>query len=172
MATDNTPPRLRLIATIAVIVVITLIGIDFVLKGYYAMMTDEAQREKLAPLTARDDQRKVEAASLAGAAVPLDQAMAQLKTSRGDLIEPKPSDDMGAMTGWAKLPKALPLAAPGGGHVDMPMSADAGAAMADGGAGMMAGDAGAMMPPNGGAADSGAPQPKRGGGAGAKDAGH
>lgn len=32
MAIDNTPPRLRLIGTIAVIVVITLVSLDFVFK--------------------------------------------------------------------------------------------------------------------------------------------
>ncbi|CAN5891873.1 hypothetical protein BH11MYX4_BH11MYX4_16890 [soil metagenome] len=34
MAIDNTPPRLRLIMTISVIVVITLVGLDFVFKSY------------------------------------------------------------------------------------------------------------------------------------------
>ena len=67
MAIDNTPPKLRLIATIAFIVIVTLIGLDFVFKSYYAFMSDEAVREKLAPLTARDEQRTAEQASFAGA---------------------------------------------------------------------------------------------------------
>ena len=156
MAIDNTPPRLRLIATIAVIVIITLISLDFVFKSYYAFMSDEATREKLAPLTARNEQRTAEQASFAGAKVPIDQAMAQLKTSRSELIEPKPSDDMAPMTGWAKLPKQPPLAAPAPMH--MPI-------VGDGGANMHAADGGAPM-----GAEAGAPVPalKRGAG---KDAG-
>ena len=51
MAIDNTPPRLKLIVTIAVITVVTLISLDFVFKSYYAMMSDEAQREKISPAT-------------------------------------------------------------------------------------------------------------------------
>ena len=112
MAIDNTPPRLRLIATIAVIVVITLVSLDFVLKSYYAFMTDEAYREKLAPLTARDEQRKAEETSFAGAKMPIDKAMASLNGARGEIVEPKQSEDMAPMTGWAKMPKQPPLPAP------------------------------------------------------------
>ncbi|MEA2748877.1 MAG: hypothetical protein QOI41_3020 [Myxococcales bacterium] len=115
MAIDNTPPRLRLIGTIAVIVIITLLSLDFVFKSYYAYMTDEAQREKLAPTTEKNDQREAEAASLSAAKLPIDQAMAAVaKGTRSEAIEPKPSDDMGPMTGWSKLPKQLPLPPAGG----------------------------------------------------------
>ena len=55
MAIDNTPPRLRLIVTIAIIVVITLVGLDFVFKSYYAYMSDQAVREKMAPTLDRDE---------------------------------------------------------------------------------------------------------------------
>jgi len=166
MAIDNTPPRLRLIGTIAVIAIITLISLDFVFKSYYAYMTDEAQREKLAPTTEKYDQREAEAAAFSGAKLPIDKAMAQIaKGTRGDLVEPKPSEDMGAMTGWSKLPKQLPLppsggAMPGGMTVHGP------------GDTMNAGDAGATTAGDGGqvtgpmnAADGGAPAP------GAADAG-
>ncbi|MBX3258584.1 MAG: hypothetical protein KF782_02625 [Labilithrix sp.] len=131
MAIDNTPPRLKLIVTIAVITVITLIGIDFVLKSYYAMMTDEAQREKLAPTTARDEQHKAEALALTSGAMPLDKAIAELgKGDRPALIAPQPSDDLGPMTGWSKLPKPAPAAHP---HAEAPApsEADAGAAHAE-----------------------------------------
>jgi hypothetical protein len=142
MAIDNTPPRLRLIATIAAIVVITLIGLDFVFKSYYGYMTDEARREKMAPTADYAAQVAAERIALSGAKMPLDQAAAQLKSSRGDLIEPKASDDLGAMTGWSKLPKQAPTAA----HAVDTHAADAGAALptatADGGA-VNVGDAGA-----------------------------
>ena len=49
MAIDNTPPRLKLIITIAAITVVTLVSIDFALRSYYNVMTETAQKEKLAP---------------------------------------------------------------------------------------------------------------------------
>ncbi len=159
MAIDNTPPRLRLIVTIAIIVVITLVGLDFVLKGYYAYMTDMATREKLAPLRDRDEQHKAEQASFGAAKLPIDQAMAQVaKGTRADAITPKPSEDMGPMTGWSKMPKQPPLPAPasatglpGAGHETTAhdghgvAATDAGAALTDGGAATTA-DAAAPKP--------------------------
>jgi hypothetical protein len=152
MATDNTPPRLKLIATIAVIVVTTLVSLEFVFKSYYGYMTDEAQREKIAPTLAKEEQATTEKASFAAAKMPIDQAMAQLKSARSELIEPKPSDDLGAMTGWSKLPKQPPLPAP---TTPIPVMApgdigDAGAhpnLTGDAGSAAMAADAGAGTAP-------------------------
>jgi hypothetical protein len=162
MAIDNTPPRLKLIVTIAVITVITLVGIDFVLRSYYGYMNDDALRRKLAPTTALDEQHKAEKAALTAANI--DQNMAQLaKGTRTDIVKPTQSEDMGAMTGWSKLPKAAPVVdhgatapAPaggaGGGH-DMHATGDAGAAPAP--HAPPHGDAGAPPKP-----DAGAPAPK------------
>jgi len=147
MAIDNTPPRLRLIATIAVIVVITLVGLDFVFKSYYAFMSDEAVREKLAPRTALIEQTAAEQTAWAGAKLPLDKAVAQLKASRPESVEPKQSEDMAPMTGWAKMPKMAPLPAPATPpHPMHPPTMET------------AGDAGAMDPHH--AADAGAVAPK------------
>ena len=132
MAIDNTPPRLRLIVTIAVIVIVTLLGLNFVFESYYAIMTDQARFEKLAPTTAKDEQRTAEAAALAGGKMPITQAMAQLKGARAESVEPKPSEDLGAMTGWSKLPKQAPLPVLGGSaHATetTPVGADGGEAM-------------------------------------------
>jgi hypothetical protein len=148
MATDNTPPRLKLIATIAVIVVITLVSLDFVFKSYYGFMTDEAQREKLAPTTAKDEQVVAEKASFAGGKMPIDQAMAQLKANRAAIIEPTASDDLAAMTGWSKLPKALPAGTPTAAVAPAPSAGDAGAPLATGDAGaapLATGDSGAPL---------------------------
>lgn len=167
MAIDNTPPRLRLIVTIGVIVVITLVGINFVLESYYAVMTDQARAEKLAPTTAKDDQHAAETAALSGAKVPMAQAMADLKGARAASIEPKPSDDVGAMTGWSKLPKQAPLPNVGGGmHAPdtNAVATDGGAAHADGGE--LATDAGVPAPAADAGAKGAAPAP-----APAKDAG-
>ena len=151
MATDNTPPRLKLIVTIGVITVITLVGINFATQSYYAMMTDQAQREKLAPTRDRDERAKAEAAALTNGAMPISQAMAQVaKGTRPELIAPQQSDDVGAVTGWSKLPKPAPVPHP---HVEPQVEADAGATVTgDAGATPLAGDAGAPAP----AADAGA----------------
>lgn len=179
MAIDNTPPRLRLIGTIAFIVIITLLGLNFVFESYFAYMSDEARREKLAPRTDLLAQVAAEHAAMEGAKMQIDQAVAQLKSGkRSELVEPKPSDDVGALTGWSKLPKQPPLPAPGAGPApgahgpdthapETNVAADAGAATAaDGGApaadgGVLATDAGAAPAPKGGAAikDAGARAP-------------
>ncbi|MBX3190970.1 MAG: hypothetical protein KF819_28500 [Labilithrix sp.] len=154
MAIDNTPPRLRLIATIGFIVVVTLIGLDFVFKSYYAFMSDEAQREKIAPRADLAAQVAAEQKAFAGAKIPLDQAMAQLaKGERGD-VTPQASDDMGPMTGWSKMPKPLPYpttphAAP---STDPHAAADAGAPTAAGDAGPAIADAGPAAAADAGAA--------------------
>ena len=156
MAIDNTPPRLQLIITIAAITVISLVGIDFVLRSYYGYMTDDAQRGKLARPVQLEDHHKAEKAALASAAMPLDQAVAQFaKGTRSELIAPKPSDDMGPMTGWSKLPKPAPTPEPKGPGAtatppigDLHMATDGGAPHAPGA------DAGAHHPA---AKDAGAP---------------
>lgn len=151
MATDNSPPRLKLIVTIGVITVVTLVGLRFVMDSYFSFMSDVAHREKIAPTTELENHHKEEQAALAAAKVPVGEAMSQLaKGNRGGLIAPQQSDDLGPMTGWSKLPKAAPEAHAGQGGE--PAAADAGAEATDGGA-AATGDAGAE--PNA-AADAGA----------------
>lgn len=155
MAIDNTPPRLKLIVTIAVITVVTLFSLDFVFKSYFHTMSDQAQREKIAPTSVRDDQQKAEQAALTSSNI--EQAMASFaKGTRPEAIAPTQSDDISPMTGWSKNPKPAPTRVPLGDalHVDI---ADAGAdASAEGGAG----DGGANAATDGGvtptAADGGA----------------
>ena len=181
MAIDNTPPRLKLIVTIAAITVITLIGIDFVLKSYYAMMTDQAQREKLAPTTDKDELHKAETVALTSGSMPIQKAMAAVaKGERPALITPQQSDDLGPMTGWSKLPKPAPtphpVQAPAPPADDAGAPDDAGAATLadDAGATPLAADAGASHAAQG---DAGAlplaPQPAPAGDAGgARGHGH
>lgn len=113
MAIDTTPPRLKLIVTIAIIVVITLVAVNFALTSYFAIMTDTAAREKIAPTTDRDEQEKAEAAALTNASIPLEKAMEMLsKGARPESIAPQQSDDLGAMTGWIRMPKPAPTPVP------------------------------------------------------------
>lgn len=142
MATDNTPPRLKLIVTIAVITVISLIAIDFGTRSYFAMMTDEAQREKLAPTREKDELHKAEQAALANAVIPIEKAMAEIgKGERPALIAPQQSEDLGPMTGWSKLPKPVPTPQPP--HAETTAVApEAGAFPGDAGAPQVPDDAG------------------------------
>lgn len=165
MAIDNTPPRLKLIVTIAIITIVTLVSLDFVFKSYYAIMTDEAQREKVAPTRDKEDQIKAEQASLTQAAMPLDQAaQAFAKGTRPDAIKAQASDDLGAVTGWSKMPKPTP-------HPEHPVPASPaavtpGSGETDGGA-TATGDGGASPL----ATDGGAPHMAADGGKPAGDAG-
>ncbi|HSO38387.1 MAG TPA: hypothetical protein VLT33_37920 [Labilithrix sp.] len=144
--------------TISVIVVITLVGLDFVFKSYYAYMTDEAKAEKTAPKTDLLAQVALEKAAFAAAKVPVDQAMGQVaKGTRPELIAPQPSEDMAPMTGWSKMPKLPPIAAPssdvrGAAAPDAGADiTDAGAAMTDARAPAPGRDAAAPAPPHSGA---------------------
>jgi hypothetical protein len=146
MAIDNTPPRLKLIATIAILTITTLVCLDFAFKSYYAYMSDEAIREKLMPAADLEEQRKVEATSLTNAKI--DQVVGQLgKGARPDSITPTQSEDLGPMTGWAKMPKPAPTPNPTHAPVApvMEVLGDAGAAA----------DAGPAAKP-----DAGAPKPR------------
>lgn len=109
MAIDNSPPKLKLIVTIACITVVTLVCLDFVLKSYYVMMSEEAAREKLAPTTEVNDQKAAEKVALTGAQVPIEAAIGQLSQgTRAAIIAPKESNDLTAMTGWSKAPRPAP----------------------------------------------------------------
>ena len=111
MAIDNTPPRLKLIATIAILTITTLVFLDFALKSYYGYMTEEANQEKLAKPEDLINQRAAETTSLTNAKV--DQVMGQMgKGPRPDSVTPTQTEDMGPMTGWAKMPKPAPTPNP------------------------------------------------------------
>lgn len=145
MATDNSPPRLKLIITIAIITVVTLLSLNFMLTSYYGYMSDDATRSKLAPTTDKDEQKKNEAAALAG----IDKAMKDI--GAGQRTTPvEQSTDIGPMTGWSKLPKAPPappsmMPHPPSG--DMIMPAGDGGVMTGGVDGGPATDAGTKAPP-------------------------
>ena len=164
MAVDNTPPKLKLIVTIGVICAVTLVALDFVFRSYLGFMNGIAQQEKLAPTKEREAQTAAEQAAFSKAKMPIDQAMKQVGAgTRAPEITPQPSDDTGALTGWMKLPKALPQAQMIGGGAAAPAVAptgDAGVTTATGDAGVTTatGDAGAAAIPAS-AGDAGAPKP-------------
>lgn len=166
MATDQSPPRLRLIIAIAVGTVVTLVSLKFVFTSYFTDIMEEAAASKLVSPDEVMALHASEAAKLNNSpAVPIDQAMQQLAAQGrmgSTLITPQPSDDVAPLTGWAHLHDVdQPLDSDGGAAPAMTASAattgtmPAPATGSDGGAMMMNGsDAGTMK-----AADAGAPKP-------------
>lgn len=163
MSTDNSQPRIKLIFTVIVISVTTLVGLKFVFDSYFIHETEAAHHEKLVTPEQVAKQHEVEAAAFAGAVMPIEQAMAAVAKDRPAAIAPQPSDDTGALSGWARAPHPIPqrLSADAPAPAHEPALADAGATpnAADGGA-PAATDAGAPAPhgahaPHGAAADAG-----------------
>ncbi len=97
--------------TIASIVVVTLAALNVVFEGYYASMTDEATKAKLAPTTALDEHRAAERAALKTADP--NRFVAVLANGRPEEIRPLPSEDLGPLTGWSKLPRPPAHSFPG-----------------------------------------------------------
>lgn len=164
MATDQSPPRINAIIAVAVGMVVVLIGLKFVFDSYFTYTSEAAAHAKLAEPTALKELHAQDKKNLESSPVPIAAAMAEMaKNGRAaggpELVEPKPSDDLTPMTGWAKSPRNYTLPAPTL-HVD----GDAGATpnAGDGGAPLVDGDAGAT--PN--AADGGAAHHGHDGGAG------
>lgn len=180
MASDQTPPQNRLIVTIGLLAVFTLIAVKFIIGSYYIDMTEgtaRAQSEvdekseysRSAQLRAlRAEQNK----ALAQSPVPIDVAMKNLATSGRDnappVISPQQSDDTSALVGWGKAPHdAKPFTPPpppivnfasgDGGVMDGGMLADGGHAATAADAGHVAAitDAGPRTAPPPPAADAG-----------------
>ncbi len=108
MATDQSPTQNKLIVTIALLAVCTLVSLKFILGSYYISMTEAEAHAEIAPpddiMKLRADQNK----QLQQAAVPIDVAMKNLATSGRDnappVISPQQSNDMAPLAGWSRLP--------------------------------------------------------------------
>lgn len=123
MAFDKSEPRVGLIFKVGTIVVVSLVGIKFGLDSYFVQMNEAVVAEKLPavyePLkTLRDGEQK----KLDQSPTPITAAMQQLaqvgRASAGGPadIAPQPSDDLGPITGWSKMPKKG-LAVPSGSEI-------------------------------------------------------
>src|SRR5581483_12410168 len=97
MSADDTPPKNRLIATLAFVSLCTLIALKFILTSYFNEMVEADKQTKItkpeALYAARAEQQK----NLTSSPVPIDQAMADLEKGRPDLIAPKQSEDTGPL---------------------------------------------------------------------------
>jgi hypothetical protein len=167
MASDDTRPKVRMLFTIGVVAVSLLFGVKFLLDSYYLDMTEEHARSLLPATEQIEKLRAEEKAAIntsnAGGNIPVSVAMQQLaqkgRDNAGDVISPKPSDDVDPLKGWSKLKREVHLppqvtsAAP---EAPLPPVGDAGVQTTT------AGDAGAPAP---GAKDGGAPAAGKDGGA-------
>jgi hypothetical protein len=163
MATDQSPPRLRLIIIIAIGTVVTLTSLKFVFESYFTDIMEDAAASKLVTPDEVNALHATEAKKLTTApAIPIDQAMAQL-ASQGRLastvITPQPSDDIAPITGWAHLHDVdQPAGSAGSMPASPPATTASGASSTTTPPGPPPGfDGGAMTPNTSG--DAGAPKP-------------
>lgn len=116
---DNSPPRERLILVLVFATVSSLFALKYGFDSYLDRelhLTREEHLETSTAAVALADYREESAATLAGGAMPIDDAIEQLG-SRGRAafvqIRPAPGDpSRAAREGWASLPVPPPEAAP------------------------------------------------------------
>lgn len=116
MASDDSRPKVRMLLTIGVVSVSLLIGTKFILDSYYLDMTETFERGLLPKTEQLDQLRANEHAAIEKGEhgnIPVSVAMQNLaqkgRDNAGDLISPKPSDDVDALKGWAKLKREVHL---------------------------------------------------------------
>lgn len=111
MAFDKSPVNNALIFKLMGATLVTLIGLKLILDSYFISATEEAKANAHASPEALIKLRAEEKKALAGAQTPIAQAVATLsKGSREKaslIVRPMQSDDIGAMKGWSKMPKAF-----------------------------------------------------------------
>jgi hypothetical protein len=145
-----------MLLTIGVVAVSLLIGTKFILDSYYLDMTENYEHGMLPKTEQLDQTRTDQRAAIEkgeNGNIPVSVAMQNLaqkgRDNAGDLISPKPSDDVDALKGWTRLkhevhlPPQITTTAPP--PELTPMVTDAGAPHAgkDGGAPTNARDGGA-----------------------------
>lgn len=146
MATDNSPPKIRVILTIAFSSVVILGALNFVFRSYFQMMTDEAEHSHLRPAEPLLKLREGEQKNLTTGALPIDKAMADLASKGRESdgfkdIAPQQSTDLGPMVGWLKAPNMAMVE-----KINAMADVDAGAAPAVSGDGGVVGDGGDAGP--------------------------
>ena len=162
MATDNSPPRIRIILTTAFSSLVILVALNYVFRSYFLMMTEEVEHAHLAKPEELLKLHEGEARNLTSSPLPIAQAMQELARGRTNEalkqradVTPEQSPDLGPMVGWirAQNPIYVERAA-----AESATPAPAPAAAGDGGAALAAGDAGASALAAG-ATDGGKPAP-------------
>jgi hypothetical protein len=173
MATENSPPQIRTILTVAFSSIVILGALNYVFRSYFLMMTEQVEHDHLAKPEELIKLREGEQRNLNAGPLPIAKAMQELAArgrtnyaaflSEAD-ITPEQSTDTGPLVGWIRAPNQAALdritaaaeANPGdsavdGGAAPLAASVDGGgaatrAAAADGGAAAPA-PAGSRPPP-------------------------
>ena len=116
MASDDSRPKVRMLLTIGVVAVSLLIGTKFILDSYYVDMIEGYEHGMLPKTEQLDQIRANEHAAIDKGEhgnIPVSVAMQNLaqkgRDNAGDLISPKPSDDVDALKGWSKLKREVHL---------------------------------------------------------------
>ena len=147
MATDNSPPRIRIILTTAFSSLVILVALNYVFRSYFVMMTEEVEHAHLAKPEELLKLHEGEARNLTSSPLPIAQAMQELARGRtNDALKqradvtPEQSPDLGPMVGWirAQNPVYVERAA-----AEAAQPAPTAAPAGDGGTALAAGDAGA-----------------------------
>ncbi|WP_394847569.1 hypothetical protein LZC95_08895 [Pendulispora brunnea] len=118
MATDNSPPRNRLILVMALGTVGTLFVLKFVFDSYFTFMFEGEAKAKIAAPAELAKLHEEETKKLTGSPIPIDKAMGELASKGREssaLIAPQPSQDDGPLTGWSQGLKAKEAAKGGEG---------------------------------------------------------
>jgi hypothetical protein len=111
MATENSPPQIRIILTVAFSSVVILGALNYVFKSYFLMMTEEVEHQHLAKPEELIKLHEEEQRNLTTSPLPIQQAMHEL-ASRGRTnyqaflahadITPQQSTDTGPLVGWVR----------------------------------------------------------------------
>jgi hypothetical protein len=177
MATENSPPKIRIILTVAFSSVVILIALNSVFKSYFLMMTEDVEHDHLAVPAELNKLHEGEQRNLTTSNLPIAQAMQELAQrgregsealKRYADITPEASNDLGPQVGWIRAPNqavmdAIAAADDDAGAAPATTAQDGGAVSAatslDGGASKGRGDGGAVR------ASGGSPHETRDGGA-------
>jgi hypothetical protein len=155
MATENSPPQIRIILTVAFSSVVILAALNYVFHSYFLMMTEEVEHDHLAKPEELIKLREGEQRNLTTTPLPISQAMQEL-ASRGRTnyaafvaqadITPQPSNDLGPLVGWVRAPNQAVIDQINAAAANPPP--DTSAATTDGGPNAVAAssDAGAPKP--------------------------
>jgi hypothetical protein len=116
MASDNSPTRNGIIVAIALGTIVALVGVKFALDSYFVTMTEASAFEKLASPEQLLMHREAEKKALMAGPMNIEQSISELTrrgrdglSAGGVDLSPKQSEDTGPLTGWSKMPRALPV---------------------------------------------------------------
>lgn len=138
MATDNSPPRNKIIAIGALVTVVILVLLHFAFDSYFIMMMENEAAAKIAKPEELQSYRAAEQKKLQESPLPIGKAMQQVAAAgdRAALITPQASSDDAPMTGWGQGSRALAAkasaSADGGAAASPDVAGDGGAAVAPG----------------------------------------